>query len=47
MMIGRVVVVRSTMMMGGIVNGVQMTDGLHGLSVVVVGGEVVGVVGHV
>ena len=43
-----VVVVRNTMMIGGIVNGVQITEGLHGFWVVVVaGGGFVGVVGQV
>lgn len=45
-----VVVVRSTRMMtGGMVGGKQITDGLHGLSVVVVVvcRGLVGTVGHV
>lgn len=41
-----VVVVRSTST-GGIVNGVQTTDGLHGFRVVVVDGGFVGTVRHV
>ncbi len=38
----RVVVVRKTMMTGGIVGGRHTTTGLHGLSVVVAAGGVVG-----